>query len=64
MIDTVKELFDYVIVDTPPIGHVIDSAIISQKADANILVTEAGTLNDALSKKQKNKVVHCSWVLF
>ena len=56
MIDTVKELFDYVIVDTPPIGHVIDSAIISQKADANILVTDAGAIKRRFIQKAKEQM--------
>lgn len=56
MIDTVKELFDYVIIDTPPIGHVIDSAIISQKADANILVTEAGAIKRRFIQKAKEQM--------
>ena len=56
MIDTVKELFDYVIVDTPPICHVIDSAIISQKADANILVTGAGAIKRRFIQKAKEQM--------
>ena len=31
MIDTLRKYFDYVIVDTAPIGMVIDAAIITQK---------------------------------
>ena len=42
MIDTLRKYFDYIIVDTAPIGVVIDAAIIVQKCDASILVTEAG----------------------
>ncbi|MDU6352399.1 MAG: tyrosine-protein kinase, partial [Streptococcus mitis] len=42
MIDTLRKYFDYVIVDTAPIGMVIDAAIITQKCDAFILVTAAG----------------------
>ena len=56
MIDTVKELFDYVIIDTPPIGLVIDSAIISQKADASILVTEAGIIKRRFIQKAKEQM--------
>ncbi|KHD44221.1 tyrosine-protein kinase [Streptococcus hongkongensis] len=56
MIDTVKELFDYVIIDTPPIGLVIDSAIISQKADATILVTEAGVIKRRFIQKAKDQM--------
>ena len=39
MIETLRKYF---IVDTAPIGVVIDAAIIVQKCDASILVTEAG----------------------
>ena len=56
MIDTVKELFDYVIIDTPPIGLVIDSAIIAQKADASILVTEAGAIKRRFIQKAKEQM--------
>ena len=56
MIDTVKELFDYVIIDTPPIGLVIDSAIIAQKADASILVTEAGAIKRRFIQKAKKQM--------
>ena len=43
MIETLRKYFDYIIVDTAPIGIVIDAAIVAQKCDASILVTEAGT---------------------
>ncbi|MGT2932815.1 tyrosine-protein kinase [Streptococcus catagoni] len=56
MIDTVKELFDYVIIDTPPIGLVIDSAIVAQKADATILVTEAGAIKKRFVQKAKEQM--------
>ena len=42
MIDTLRKYFDYIIVDTAPIGIVIDAAIITQKCDASVLVTAAG----------------------
>ena len=42
MIETLRKYFDYIIVDTAPIGVVIDAEIIVQKCDASILVTETG----------------------
>ena len=48
MIDTLRKYFDYVIVDTAPIGIVIDAAIITQKCDASILVTAAGETKQEL----------------
>ena len=42
MIDTVRGLYDYVIIDTPPLGLVIDAAILAHHSDASLLVTKAG----------------------
>ncbi|MGT2686388.1 tyrosine-protein kinase [Streptococcus porcinus] len=56
MIDTLKEVFDYVIIDTPPIGLVIDSAIVAQKADASVLVTEAGVIKRRFVQKAKEQM--------
>ena len=55
MIDTLRKYFDYVIVDTAPIGMVIDAAIIAQKCDASILVTAAGETKrrDVLKGKEQ-----------
>ena len=36
-----RNLFDMVIIDTPPLGAVIDAAIIAPKCDGVVLVTEA-----------------------
>ena len=55
MIDTLRKYFDYVIVDTAPIGMVIDAAIITQKCEASILVTAAGETKrrDVLKAKEQ-----------
>lgn len=42
MLDTLRKYYDYIIVDTAPIGMVIDAAIVAQQCDATILVTESG----------------------
>lgn len=42
LLATCREQFDYVIIDTPPIGLVIDPVIIAHYADASLLVTAAG----------------------
>ena len=38
MLEEMKKVFDYVIIDTPPLGSVIDAAVIAQKCDASMLV--------------------------
>ena len=51
MIETIRGLYDYVIIDTPPIGLVIDAAIIAHNADASLLVTEAGAIKRRFIQK-------------
>ena len=38
MLEELKKVFDYVIVDTPPLGSVVDAAIIAKRCDASMLV--------------------------
>ena len=56
MIETLRKYFDYIIVDTAPIGVVIDAAIIVQKCDASILVTEAGAVKRREVQKAKSQL--------
>ena len=41
MLEQLKEEYDYVIIDTPPLGSVIDAAVIAKKCDASMLVIAA-----------------------
>lgn len=56
MIETLRKYFDYIIVDTAPIGIVIDAAIITQKCDASILVTATGEANKRDVQKAKQQL--------
>lgn len=56
MIDSLKEYYDYIIIDTPPIGLVIDAAIIAQKCDGTIIVTEAGSIKRKFVQKAKEQM--------
>lgn len=58
MIETLRKYFDYIIVDTAPIGIVIDAAIITRNCDASILVTEAGEINRRDIQKAKEQLEH------
>ena len=42
VLDQVADVFDYVIIDTPPIGTVADALTIGKVADGNILVVRSG----------------------
>lgn len=37
-----RKVYDYVLVDTPPLGEIIDAAVIGQYCDGSILVIESG----------------------
>ncbi len=42
MIDVLRESCDYILIDSPPLGSVIDSAIIASNCDGAIIVMESG----------------------
>lgn len=56
MLGTLRKYFDYIVVDTAPIGIVIDAAIIMQKCDASILVTKAGETKRRDLQKAKEQL--------
>lgn len=56
MIETTKALYDFIIIDTPPIGLVIDAAIIAKQVDATLLVTKAGAIKRKFIKKAKEQM--------
>ena len=45
MIRTLREQYDFILVDTPPLGSVIDSAIAAESCDGVLLVLEAGAIS-------------------
>ena len=45
LIGQLRELFDVIIFDTPPLGFFIDAAVLSSKVDGTILVTSLGVTN-------------------
>ena len=55
-INALREKFDYIIIDTPPIGIVIDAAIIARFCDASILVVQSGGVNYKFLQNVKRKL--------
>ena len=51
MIRLVRDVYDYIIVDTPPIGSVIDAAVIARYCDGGIFVIEPGVVSYKLAQK-------------
>ena len=51
-----SDYFDMIIIDTPPIGSVIDAAVISTVCDGGILVIGAGDISYKFARKSKEQL--------
>lgn len=56
MLEMLREEYDYIIIDTPPLGSVIDSAIVARLSDGVVLVIEANTVSYKLVQKVKKQL--------
>lgn len=45
LIEICRERYDYVLIDTPPLGSVIDSAIVAKSVDGAVIVIEADAIS-------------------
>lgn len=52
LIEITKAAYDYVIIDTPPIGQVIDPAIVAQQTDGVIFLVSQGNISYKYAQKQ------------
>jgi capsular exopolysaccharide synthesis family protein len=51
LISYLRENYDYIFIDTPPLGVVIDAAIIAKNCDGMALVIEANAINYKFAQK-------------
>lgn len=56
LITKLREEYDYVIIDSPPLGSVIDSAIVAKIADGAILVIESNAISHKFAQTVKNQL--------
>ncbi len=56
LIKGVRDIYDYVIIDLPPLGSVIDSVVAAQECDGTILVTAANQTSRKLVKNIANQL--------
>ena len=56
MINYLRDNFDYVIIDTPPLGNVIDAATVSQCCDGSVLVVASEKTSRQLAADVKNQL--------
>lgn len=50
LLETAKRRYDYIIIDTAPLGLVIDGAIVSRAADGTVIVIEQGRISFKFAK--------------
>lgn len=56
LIESQRENYDYIIIDAPPIGSVIDAAIIAKNVDGAILVVESGVISYKMLQRVKDQM--------
>ena len=54
-----RNVYDYVIIDTPPLGSVIDSAVIADECDGSIIVLESGAISYRFAQEVKDQLEKC-----
>ena len=56
MFRELREKYDYIIVDTPPMANLIDGAIVARHCDGAVMVIESGAISYHLEQKVKNQL--------
>lgn len=61
LLHEMRERYDYVLVDTPPIGSLIDAAVVAKQCDGAILVIESELVSrkDAVKTKEQIEMSGC-----
>ena len=56
LIGMAREEYDYVIIDAPPLGSVIDAALIARHVDGTIIVVESGAISYKMVQHVKEQL--------
>lgn len=56
MVEQLRDVYDYIIIDSAPLGLVIDAAILAQYCDGAILVMEEGKIRYKLAEEVRKKL--------
>lgn len=56
LVQSMRSSYDYVLVDTPPIGSLIDAAVAAKHCDGAVLVIESETVSRRVAAKAKEQL--------
>ena len=56
LLKAARQVFEYVLIDTPPLGTVVDAAVIGQYCDGAVLVVESGATSYHVCRKVKDQL--------
>lgn len=56
MLGALRKTFSYIIIDTPPLGSVIDAAVVARNCDGAILVIENNAISYRFAQKVKDQL--------
>ncbi|MBQ7678217.1 MAG: polysaccharide biosynthesis tyrosine autokinase [Butyrivibrio sp.] len=56
MLDNMRHVFDYIIIDTPPLGSVIDAAVIAKQCDGTVLVIQDNAVSYRFAQRVKDQL--------
>ena len=56
LVANAREVYDYIIVDTPPLGRVIDAAVVATVCDGTILVMDSNRIRSKQAKEVVNQL--------
>lgn len=56
LLKKLREYYDYIFIDTPPVGSLIDAAIVAEKCDGAIFVVESEAVSYKVAKKAVDQI--------
>ena len=56
LLKSARNAYDYVLIDAPPLGSVIDAAVLAQYVDASVLIIGAGAISYRFAQEVKDQL--------
>lgn len=56
LLEEKKDEYDYIFIDTPPVGTMVDAAVVAEKCDGAILVIESDMVSYKVAQRAKEQI--------